>query len=46
MVSLDYFVILPALGRVRRVRQTVCQVVEGGSVIDIVQVSMVLGDAQ
>ena len=46
MVSLDYFVILPALGRVRVVWQTVRQVVVHSTVVDIVLDSMDFGDAQ
>ena len=46
MVSLDYFVILPALGRVRGIRQTVLQVVVESIVIDTIQVSMVFADAK
>jgi len=46
MVSLDYFVILPALGRVWGIRQTVLQVVVESIVIDTIQVSMVFADAK
>ena len=46
MVCVDYFVILPALGRVRVVWQTVRQVVVHSTVAHIVLDSMNFGHAQ